>query len=71
MFCLNGWQARFIELLHNGVKLVKASTGLSAAIYTQLTDVEGEVNGIFTYDRKVLTGPLVMTNHGDQYDYSW
>ncbi|EIE19333.1 hypothetical protein COCSUDRAFT_58627 [Coccomyxa subellipsoidea C-169] len=34
--------------------LVKASTGLSAAIYTQLTDVEAEVNGILTYDRKVL-----------------
>ena len=28
--------------------------GMSAAIYTQLTDVEGEVNGIVTYDRKVM-----------------
>ena len=28
--------------------------GLSAAIYTQLTDVEDEVNGLLTYDRKVL-----------------
>jgi len=28
--------------------------GLSAAVYTQLTDVEDEVNGILTYDRKVL-----------------
>ena len=27
--------------------------GLSACIYTQLTDVEGEVNGLFTYDRAV------------------
>lgn len=27
--------------------------GLSAAIYTQITDVEGEVNGLMTYDRKV------------------
>ena len=27
--------------------------GLSAAIYTQTTDVEGEVNGLMTYDRKV------------------
>ncbi len=27
--------------------------GLSAAIYTQLTDIEGETNGIYTYDRKV------------------
>lgn len=28
--------------------------GFSAAVYTQTTDVEGEVNGIMTYDRKVI-----------------
>lgn len=28
--------------------------GFSAAIYTQITDVEGEVNGLMTYDRKVV-----------------
>ena len=28
--------------------------GVSAAVYTQTTDVEGEVNGIMTYDRKVI-----------------
>jgi hypothetical protein len=28
--------------------------GLCAAIYTQLTDVEGEVNGLLTYDREIL-----------------
>lgn len=28
--------------------------GLSAAVYTQVSDVEDEVNGILTYDRKVL-----------------
>lgn len=28
--------------------------GLSAAVYTQLTDVEEEVNGVMTYDRKVI-----------------
>lgn len=31
--------------------------GLSAAVYTQTTDVEAEINGIFTYDRKVLKMP--------------
>ena len=31
--------------------------GLSAAIYTQTTDVEGEVNGFITYDRKVTKIP--------------
>lgn len=28
--------------------------GLSAAVYTQLTDVEDEINGLITYDRKVI-----------------
>ncbi|MDD4515763.1 sugar-binding domain-containing protein [Massilibacteroides sp.] len=28
--------------------------GFSAAVYTQTTDVEGEVNGVMTYDRKVI-----------------
>ncbi|BFU44105.1 LamG-like jellyroll fold domain-containing protein [Krasilnikovia sp. MM14-A1004] len=27
--------------------------GISASVYTQITDVEGEVNGFFTYDRRV------------------
>ncbi|MBU2668491.1 glycoside hydrolase family 2 [Actinoplanes bogorensis] len=29
------------------------SCGISAAIYTQITDVEAELNGFFTYDRQV------------------
>lgn len=37
----------FAEML---VDFVKA--GFSGAIYTQTTDVEGEVNGLMTYDRK-------------------
>jgi hypothetical protein len=28
--------------------------GLSAAVYTQWTDVENEMNGFYTYDRKVI-----------------
>ena len=31
--------------------------GLSAAVYTQLSDVEEEVNGLVTYDRKVVKLP--------------
>lgn len=34
------------------------SKGLSAAVYTQTTDVEVETNGLFTYDRKVLKMPI-------------
>lgn len=30
------------------------SEGLCAAVYTQLTDIEEEVNGLLTYDRKVF-----------------
>lgn len=30
------------------------SRGLSAAVYTQLSDVEDEINGLLTYDREVL-----------------
>ena len=34
--------------------------GLSGAIYTQTTDVEGEVNGLITYDREVTKVPSDM-----------
>lgn len=33
---------------------LRAHPGLSAAIYTQTTDVESEINGLMTYDRAVL-----------------
>lgn len=32
--------------------------GLSAAVYTQTTDVEVETNGLMTYDRKVIKNPV-------------
>ncbi len=32
--------------------------GIAAAIYTQTTDVEGELNGLMTYDRKVIKIPI-------------
>ena len=43
--------SQYIEYAEELKKLVKA--GFSGAIYTQTTDVEGEVNGFMTYDRKV------------------
>jgi hypothetical protein len=39
-----------------------ACNGLSAAIYTQTTDVETELNGLMTYDRAV-TKPDVQRVH--------
>jgi beta-galactosidase/beta-glucuronidase len=36
------------------VLLKMSKSGFSAGVYTQTTDVEGEVNGLMTYDRKVI-----------------
>ena len=43
--------------------------GLAAAIYTQTTDVEGEVNGLMTYDRKLTKMPsaLIHALHSKLY----
>lgn len=41
----------FWELQKKIELLVKK--GLSGAVYTQVSDVEGELNGIYTYDRKI------------------
>ena len=35
--------------------------GLSGAVYTQVSDIEEEVNGILTYDRKVVKLQLPET----------
>jgi beta-galactosidase len=37
--------------------------GIAGGIYTQTTDVEGEINGLITYDRKVRKlAPGVLAN---------
>lgn len=46
------FRKEFTSLIENLQGLI--SWGLSAAIYTQTTDVEGEVNGVMTYDREVI-----------------
>ena len=45
--------------------------GLSAAVYTQTTDVEVEVNGLMTYDRKVVKNPPAKFKalHQKLYDH--
>ena len=47
---------RYQSLTDKLEELIRA--GLSAAVYTQTTDVEGEVNGFMTYDRKVMKMPI-------------
>jgi len=44
--------AEYVRLAEILKKLVKA--GFSAAVYIQITDVENELNGLITYDRKVV-----------------
>jgi beta-galactosidase/beta-glucuronidase len=41
---------RYIEYLNK----LKTFDRFSGAVYTQITDIEGEVNGLITYDRKIV-----------------
>jgi beta-galactosidase/beta-glucuronidase len=56
--------AAYIALLKDEL-LPLISQGLTAAVYTQTTDVEIEINGYLTYDRKVekLDGQLLRQVH--------
>ncbi len=42
-----------VKALYRKEILPAVKNGLSAAVYTQLSDVEEEINGILTYDRRV------------------
>ena len=58
---------RYMDLLRK-VYALKDSPGLSAAVYTQTTDVETECNGLMTYDREILKPDLakvVAANRGE------
>ncbi len=59
---------KYEDLLNRFPKLIQM--GLSAAVYTQTTDVEVEINGFYTYDRKVLKYPeeKVSNLHRQLYD---
>jgi hypothetical protein len=59
---------RRYERLLAEVWRLKDQPGLSAAVYTQITDVESEVNGLLTYDRAVIKADLdrvAAVNKGD------
>lgn len=59
---------RYVKLMEDLKKLIPM--GLSAAVYTQTTDVEIETNGILTYDRKVIKIPVDKLSdlHNGLYD---
>jgi hypothetical protein len=55
------------DLLLKRMWRLRDTHGMSAGVYTQLTDVETEVNGLFTYDRAVLkfdAGRIAAVNRG-------
>jgi beta-galactosidase/beta-glucuronidase len=59
---------RKYENLLRRVWQLKDQSGLSAAVYTQITDVETEANGLLTYDRavvKVDRERVAAVNRGD------
>ena len=47
------WMDAVEKLYENEVIPLIAAQGLSAAVYTQVSDVEDEVNGLLTFDRRV------------------
>ena len=47
-----GLTKAFVNLYEKTI-IPQIKDGLSATVYTQVTDVEDELNGLFTYDRKV------------------
>ena len=49
---LSDFQKAYQELIEKSLTPLRAQ-GLSGAVYTQLSDVEEEVNGLLTYDRKI------------------
>jgi hypothetical protein len=63
-----GELTRRYERLMQDVWKLREERGLCAAVYTQLTDVETEANGLLTYDRAVLKVDLdriAAVNRGD------
>ena len=51
------YKARYERKFAEIIKMAR-ERGLSASVYTQTTDVEGEINGLLTYDRKVSKLPV-------------
>jgi len=60
------------EYKFNQILKMKEMHGLSGAVYTQTTDVEGEVNGLLTYDREVIKIPteILKNLHSPLYKES-
>ncbi len=55
----------FIERYRNVVEPLKASPNVQGFVYTQLTDVEQEINGLMTYDRQFKVDPARIKEIND------
>jgi len=60
------YTAQYVDMIGR-VKALMHSPGLSYAFFTQITDVENERNGLFTYDRTVFKGEMtaIRAAHDD------
>ena len=64
----NGWgygdrprtEEEFIERYRGLTEALLDNEGITGFCYTQLTDVEQEVNGLYTYDRRPKFDPAVL-----------
>ncbi|MDY0209466.1 MAG: glycoside hydrolase family 2, partial [Bacilli bacterium] len=54
------FQKAFIKLYEEQI-IPNIEKGLAAAIYTQVSDVEEETNGILTYDRQICKLDILQT----------
>jgi hypothetical protein len=66
---LRGFQAAYAKLYEKQVKPL-LPRGLSASVYTQLTDVEDEVNGLLTYDREAVKAERLVIQYVRKHNYS-
>ena len=60
---------KYEQLIKEGYGF-RADEGLNALVYTQITDVETEINGILTYDRAILKMDLDRVQAANAGDFS-
>jgi beta-galactosidase len=52
-------EAEYKERFNTSIKMLNElrNKDIAGAVYTQTTDVEGEINGLISYDRRVIKIP--------------
>ena len=62
----NDLQNAYLKLYENEIIPLIKNQGLCATVYTELTDVEDEVNGILTFDRELKLNADVLREINDK-----